>query len=122
MKFRSETGAPLPQGDLEGEFRRSGSVGAVRAGETCLFYPGLTGVGVLPYGELKQLYLRKEQVVARMCCGVVDASPIFLMAVDTGGQVHKTSIRDTDSGKALLAQVAQRAPHVEIGYRGTDKE
>lgn len=117
MKFKSETGNSLPQGDLEEQYRQAVDLGKVRAGEHCLFYPKFSYVGCLPYEELRQVYLRKEEVVTRLCCGTADLSPIFVMVVGTDGQTRKTEIRNKEMGQALLDHVAKCAPHVEIGYR-----
>ena len=116
MKFKSESGGTLPQGDLEEQYRRAEDLGKIRAGERCLFYPKFTYVGCLPYEELSQLYLRKEEVVARLCCGTADLSPVFVMAVGNDGEIRKTQIRDQQSGQALLDYVAKQAPQVKIGY------
>lgn len=116
MKFKSELdGAPL-QGELERDYKQAVNLGRVRAGEEGLFYPKLGYVACLPYGQLKHLYLRKEEVIARLCCGTADVSPVFVMAVGSDGKTRKTQIRDTEMGKTLLRYVSQRAPGVEIGY------
>lgn len=120
MKFKLETGGALPQVDLEEEYRQAVDLGRVRAGESCLFYPKFSYVGCLPYGQLRQLYLRKEQVIARLCCGTADMSPIFLMAVGNDGQTRKTEIRSREMGQALLDHVAEHAPQVKIGYWKAD--
>ena len=116
MKFRSDTGEPLDLEGLEEEFAQAADLGRVRAGERCLFYPGLGSVRCLPYGRIQQLYLRREEAVANMCCGRVDVSPIFVMAVGTDGRTRKTQIRSREMGQTLLDHVARRAPNIKIGF------
>lgn len=115
MKFKTG-GLSLSPEQLEAQYRDAVDLGRVRGGEVCLFYPKLGGVECLPYEELVQLYLRKEECVARMCCGMADLSPIFVMAVQADGSVRKTQIHSQDMGRVLLDHVAQKAPHVKIGF------
>ena len=116
MKFKPESAAGLPQTDLELQYQKAVDLGKIRAGADCLFYPKFSYVGCLPYEDVAQVYLRKEQVIARLCCGTADLSPVFVMVVGKDGQVYKTEIRDQDSGKAFLEYVSMAAPHVKIGY------
>lgn len=122
MKFKPETSTAVLQEDLEEQYRQAIDLGKLRAGESCLFYPKLGYVGCLPYDDLEQIYLRKEQVVARLCCGTADLSPIFVMAVGRDGKTRKTEIRSKEMGQTLLDYVARRAPQVKIGYWKADKD
>lgn len=115
MRFKSETGNSLPE-NLEQQYANAVDLGKVKGGETCLFYPKFSYVGCLPYEELAHIYLRKEEVIARLCCGIADVSPIFVMAVDNQGRTYKTEVHSKEMGQSLLDHVAVRAPHVEIGY------
>lgn len=115
MKFKPNTLSLTPE-QLERQYQNAVDLGSVRAGEVCLFYPKLGQTECLPYENLVQIYLRKEECITRLCCGTADLSPVFVMAVEAGGKVRKTQIRNQDMGKTLLDYVARQAPHVKIGF------
>lgn len=117
MKFKAQTQLTLSQEQLEQEYAQARDLERVRLGTCCLFYPRLSGVSYLPYCGLERLYLRQEEASATMCCGRVDLTATYLMAVGTDGKIRKTQLRDLQAGQEALAWVSQRAPKVKIGYQ-----
>lgn len=116
MKFKVEGGG-LPVPELERDYRASRDLGKVRLGARCLYFPKLSGVSCLPYGEIARAYLRQEEVNAKLCCGRASFDQFFLMVQGRDGTMYRGQVLNKDVGKQALAHISQADPQAEIGYR-----
>ena len=118
MRIRQEGTAAVPESELEADFRAARDLGKVRVGERGVFLQKFSGVTFLPFGALERVWLRQEEVNARLCCGTANFDQFFLMLRGRDGQVRKGQVLSKELGKEALARIAAAAPEVESGYDG----
>lgn len=115
MRFRSLGQTQLDQLQLEESYALAQSGGRVKVGADCLFFPAFAAVEYLPYQDGRRIWLRQEEVTARLCCGRANFDQFFLMVEAADGRVHKGGLTDLTTGRQLLELLAQRAPHLPQG-------
>lgn len=117
MKFKPEIpSAVLPADALEQDYAQARNVGKVQLGEDCLFLRRFSGTSYLPYSQILRVWLRQEEVKARMCCATASFDQFYLVAACTDGQERRGQVINKDSGKAALDHIAAKNPEIKIGY------
>lgn len=71
----------------------------------------------LPYAEIRQAYLRIEEVNGRLCCGVASFDMFFLMLKTNGGELLKIEATSKDIVKQMLEEIRKKNEKTEIGYK-----
>ena len=71
----------------------------------------------LPYGEIRQAYLRVEEVNGRLCCGVASFDMFFLVLKTGGGELLKIEATSKDIVKQMLEEIKKKNEKTEIGYQ-----
>ncbi|MCM1175891.1 MAG: hypothetical protein NC341_12685 [Blautia sp.] len=71
----------------------------------------------LPYEEIRQAYLRVEEVNGRLCCGVASFDMFFLMLKTKEGELLKIEAVSKDIVKRMLAEIKKKNEKTEIGYK-----
>lgn len=106
------------QPGAEADYEAAARYGAIRTGAEFLFYKGLTQVEYLPYPQIAWAYMRQEDSHITLCCGKGNLPSYFLMVMDKAGNLVKTPVDMERTVKAILKDIADRNPAVEIGYSG----
>lgn len=75
----------------------------------------------LPYTDIKQAYLRVEEVNGRLCCGVASFDMFFLMLKTSDDELLKIEAVSKEIVKQMLDVIKEKNDKVEIGYY-KDKE
>ena len=114
MKFKPVF-LPLSDAELEDDWTRARNIGKVRLGERCLFLTKFSGTHYLPYSRITRVWLRQEEVSAKMCCGRANFDQFYLMVQTGDGQTFKAQVLDKEPGKAALAHISARNPEVQVG-------
>ena len=109
------TQTPAPQEALEIDYRSACDLGKVRLGERWLFFPKFSGTAYLPYDQVARVWLRQEEVNARLCCGTANFDQFFLMIEGTDGQLRRAEVENKDRGKEGLVRIPQINPAVQVG-------
>ena len=116
MKFKPVLpGWSLPDGELEPDWSQARDIGKVRLGERCLYLSKFSGASYLPYEKITRVWLRQEEVNAKMCCGQVNLDQFYLMVQTGDGQTLKAQVLGKDPGKAALSHVSARNPEAQVG-------
>ena len=117
MRFKPEIpSAVAPFGDLEQEYTQAQDLGKLRLGESLLFFRKFSGVSFLPYGQITRVWLRQEEVRARMCCATANFDQFYLVMACTDGQERRGQVLDKPTGQQCLDHIAAQNPSVKIGY------
>ena len=117
MRLKAEiAGAQLPEELLEREFSQARNIGKVQLGESCLFFKKFSGATYLPYGRILRVWLRQEEVKARMCCATANFDQFYVVMDCADGRQRQGQVLDKDTGKAALDHIATRNLAVKIGY------
>lgn len=107
---------PLSPEELTAEYKNSRNLGKVRLGERHLFFPKFSGTSYLPYEQVAHIWMRQEEVTAKMCCGRANFDRFFLMVKDTSGAVRRAELTERRHVEEALSLIAARNPCVEVGY------
>ncbi|MGN0155798.1 MAG: hypothetical protein ACI39N_00985 [Lachnospiraceae bacterium] len=71
----------------------------------------------LPYSDIKQAYLRVEEVNGKLCCGVANFDMYFLVLVTKAEETIKIEASSKEAVKELLDLLKEKNPDIEIGYK-----
>lgn len=117
MRLKAEiAGAQLPEELLEREFSQARNIGKVQLGESCLFFKKFSGATYLPYGRILRVWLRQEEVKARMCCATANFDQFYLVLACADGQERQGQVEGKADGQRCLDHIAAKNPEVKIGY------
>lgn len=72
---------------------------------------------IISYDELKQAYLRVEEVNGRLCCGVASFDMFFLMLKTKAEELIKIEASSRDIVKQMLEEIRKKNEDIEIGYK-----
>ena len=117
MKYKPEFPVPFSPEQVESDLKNARTMGKVRLGQEFLFFSRFAGSTFMPYSEVKQAYLRQEEVNAKLCCGRANFDQFFLMIMGSDGTLRKHQVPDMAAGKLALEHIAQKNPNCVIGYR-----
>ena len=70
---------------------------------------------MVPVLDIKNAYMRVEEVNANMCCGRMNFDRCFLM-LKTENDIHKIELENDSLVKKLLDEISEKNPDVEIGF------
>ena len=117
MKFKPEIpGALLPVEELEQDCAQAQVFDKVRLGERCIYFSKLSGTFYLPYDRISRIWLRQEEVKARLCCGTANFDQFYLVMACTDGREHRWHVEDKAAGQSCMDHITARNPEVETGY------
>lgn len=117
MKFKPEIpSASLSPDTLEQEYAQARDVGKVQLGERHLFFRKFSGVSYLPYGQILRVWLRQEEVKARMCCATANFDQFYLVMDCADGQERRGQVMDKTTGQQCLDHISAKNPAVKIGF------
>ena len=117
MTIRPEAGQfPLEQAACRADYAQARQLGRVRLGRLGLYFPHITWVGLLPLDQVRQAYLRIEDIPVGMGCRRVPMGQYYLMAVLRSGETRKAVLTGRAEGDWALEQIHLQAPEVQIGY------
>ena len=71
----------------------------------------------LPYEDIKQAYLRIEEVNGRLCCGVANFDMHFLVLITKEGKDIKVEASSEKIVKEMLSVLKEKNPEMEIGFK-----
>lgn len=74
----------------------------------------------LPYADIRQAYLRIEEVNGRLCCGVASFDMFFLMLRTTGDELLKIEAASKEIVKQMLEEIKKKNEKTQIGYKKPD--
>lgn len=117
MKYKPEFPIPYTDEQLENDLLLARNLGKVRLGELVLFFSRFAGGSCIPYSEIKNAYLRQEEVNAKLCCGRANFDQFFLMILGSDGKLRKHQVTDKEKGKLALEHIARLNPDCLIGYQ-----
>lgn len=69
------------------------------------------------YEDIKQAYLRIEEVNGRLCCGVANFDMYFLVLITKEGKDIKVEASSEKIVKEMLSVLKEKNPEVEIGFK-----
>ena len=117
MKFKPESKTfSLALGACATDYSQARALGRVRLGRMGLYFPHITWTGVLPLSQVKQAYLRIEDIPVGMGCRRVPVGQHYLVTVLRNGEIRKAALNGRQEGDWVLAQIRTREPQVKIGY------
>lgn len=117
MKFKPEIpDAVLPVEVLEQDYAQARSMGKVHLGDQCVFIRRFSGVAYLPYDRIVRVWLRQEEVKARLCCGTANFDQFYVVMACADGRERRGQVISKDMGKRCLDHIAVRNHSVSIGY------
>ncbi len=108
--------SPKFTADVTTDYHSSTQYGPLRGGHFSLFQQQLLRTGYLPYSAIAHAFLRREQVIAKMCCGAYNADQFHLVLVDLEGEEHQLHLDSKQDGEALLQLITQHQPSAKIGF------
>ena len=117
MKYKPEFPVPFSPEQVESDLKNARTMGKVRLGQEFLFFSRFAGSTFMPYSEVKQAYLRQEEVNAKLCCGRANFDQFFLMLLGSDGVLRKHQVNTKEDALAALDIIALRNPDTQIGYR-----
>ena len=71
----------------------------------------------MPYTEIRQAYLRVEEVKSRVCCGVANFDMYFLMLKMPDDKLVKIEMTSGDLVKQALEVLKEKNESIEIGFK-----
>ena len=71
----------------------------------------------MSYTEIKQAYMRIEEVRGRLCCGVANFDMYFLMLKTMDDTLVKIEVTSRELVKQALEILQQKNENIEIGYK-----
>lgn len=74
----------------------------------------------LSYEDIRQAYLRIEEVNGRLCCGVASFDMFFLMLKTAGDELIKIEATSKEIVKQMLEEIKKKNVTTEIGYKKPD--
>ena len=117
MKFKPEIpGALLPVEELEQDCAQAQVFDKVRLGERCIYFRKFSGTTYLPYSHISRVWLRQEEVKARMCCATANFDQLYVALSCSDGQERRGQVIDKAAGQRCLDHIAARNPEVKIGF------
>ncbi|MCD8015115.1 MAG: hypothetical protein LUG99_18450 [Lachnospiraceae bacterium] len=122
MKFYSlipDCQEPAPP---ETDYRSAREIGVVRLGEQAFYFRKARKVYYIRYHRIRSCFRRVMVVPARLCCGQGGLPVENLVICGDEGELAQIQIPGERAGKALLEEMKERAPDVEIGYWKKEKE
>ncbi|MDD6491444.1 MAG: hypothetical protein PUG54_04340 [Firmicutes bacterium] len=69
------------------------------------------------YKDIKQAYLRIEEVNGRLCCGVANFDMYFLVLITKEGKDIKVEASSEKIVKEMLSVLKEKNPELEIGFK-----
>ncbi len=106
----------FPLSNLDVDYESATEQGGLRAGQLAIYQRQLLRTSYLPYATITHAFLRREQVIAKMCCGAYNADQFHLVLVDADGQEHQLHLETKEDGDALLQTITQHQPGAKIGF------
>ena len=74
----------------------------------------------ISYTDIKQAYLRIEEVNGRLCCGVANFDLYFLVLVTKDEKTIKVEACAENVVKEMLSVLKEKNPKLEIGYKKSE--
>ena len=71
----------------------------------------------LPYSDIKQAYLRVEEVNGKLCCGVANFDMFFLVIKTKEEKQIKLEAPSKEIVKEMLQFLQEKNPEIEIGFK-----
>ena len=71
----------------------------------------------LPYSDIKQAYLRVEEVNGKLCCGVANFDMFFLVIKTKEEKQIKLEASSKEIVKEMLEFLQEKNPEIEIGFK-----
>ena len=118
MRIKLEAPAGVSEEALAAEFRAARDLGKVRIGESGVFFTRLSGTAFLPWEAVERVWLRQEEVNARLCCGTANFDQFYLMVLGTDGRERKGQVLSKELGREALDRIGRLAPDLPLGKPG----
>ncbi len=100
---------------LEGDYAGARAIGNVKLGAAYFFFKEKRKVYYIPYSDITQCFRRVHLVQTKMCCGKGNLGVENIVICKDGAELAQIQLPGERAGKILLEEIAQRAPHVQIG-------
>lgn len=71
----------------------------------------------LPYSDIKQAYLRVEEVNGKLCCGVANFDMFFLVIKTKEEKLLKIEASSKEIVKEMLEFLQEKNPEIEVGFK-----
>lgn len=71
----------------------------------------------LPYSDIKQAYLRVEEVNGKLCCGVANFDMFFLVIKTKEEKLLKIEASSKEIVKEILEFLQEKNPEIEVGFK-----
>ena len=71
----------------------------------------------LPYSDIKQAYLRVEEVNGKLCCGVANFDMFFLVIKTKEEKLLKIEASSKEIVKEMLELLQKKNPEIEVRFK-----
>ena len=117
MKFYPLT-VTAADGELSAQYAAGRGIGAVTLGDGYLFFKDKRKVYYIPYTGISRAFRRVQMVQTKMCCGKgnLEVENLVLWG-ENDREIAQLQLPGARAGKILLEELAQRAPHIQIGKK-----
>lgn len=115
MKYYPLTGSVVDDGLLRTELANGRTIGKVTLGDRCLLFKEKRKLYYIAYEEIQCCFRRVLLIPTRMCCGRGNLEVENLVICGQDGELAQIQLPGERAGKILLEEIAQKAPHVQIG-------
>ena len=115
MRFYALTSTAPPEADLRAEYRSARAIGAIRLGESRLFFRAGRNCRYLPYTDISRYYRRVMMIPARLCCGSGSLNVDYLVLEHNGTELVQVQLPGARAAQGILAALHILAPDAAAG-------
>lgn len=114
MKYYPAVTETADQAVLKEEYQAARQIGAVRLGETVLFFRTGLRTYFIPYTEVKRCFRRVYQVPVKMCCGAGEIDYEHLIISDGEKEIADIQLPGTKAAQELIRVLKERMPEADF--------
>ncbi len=115
MKFYHVTDAEISADALQTDYDSAREIGSLHVGDSALFFRRMRKTYYIPYAKMSRCFRRVMKVNMKFCCGGGDMAVENLIVCTPQGELAQIPLPDTRSARAVMEELAKRAPFVAQG-------
>ncbi len=122
MRFYPMSGSESDRERLSAEYKAGRRIGKISLGETWFFFRSAYRIYYIPYTDIRRYFRRVLLVPARMCCGKGELEVEYFVICGEDGELAQIQLPGSRAGKALMEDMAKRAPDAAVGMPPQSQE
>ena len=86
-----------------------------------LYYRDLLFKKELPIADIRWVYIQKEDINSKLCCGSYNMEITRVIVIDKDGRKVALEYEQNDPAREILAKISDPGSHILVGYTDENK-